>query len=486
MDISINHSLGQKISDYCISQIFDDVIEIQQGILKGLASLKTKTGQVSVITEPKYLSIDQITNNLFKVKTVWGGYLLINKDDRVLTYHHYEAIDDFEDGIFIYKRNKLFGLMNDQGKEVTKPLYKKIISLGDGFYLVRKEYYQGIIDKNGKQILDNQYSNIYYQNNYFVAVDHKYGLYDVTGNQIIDHKYQDMQVVDNQTLLVKTRFNTFKLIDFNERVIKRFPIKYHDIEKANNNLWKCKLKNNHYTLIDSNNKEVLKNQYYNIQVLTSGLIIADHDIVNSTSVTHYDYIYIYPDEELLKVELNRAEALLDYNKNIIVPYHKAINLISDCEVFVKDNNYKLYNFKTKKASREYDRVYSKDSMIFGYLKGKYYLLNNNYEATIELNDFQFHFCDLEKKHDYLVITDNYNSCYTLIDKKGNVILENVWARSFNILDDDKLIVDNYIYNINDLKNHDDLYRYVYTDVERKTLEIDDYNKNNIKIKKKVY
>ena len=119
---------------------------------------------------------------------------------------------NYEKSVLKYKKDGKYGLIDFNGKEITKNIYEKIENLQptEGKFLVSKDGKYGVIDLKGNKLVDAKYdmcnSDEYYtdENGYtksgFIVLNksddgYKYGYFSYTGKKILDIKYNDIERV---------------------------------------------------------------------------------------------------------------------------------------------------------------------------------------------------------------------------------------------------------------------------------------------------
>ena len=81
--------------------------------------------KVTIIT-PKYDDIRLFKNNYAAVKNS-TGWFFVNKQGQKITYDTYDSVSDFDaNGYAIVSKNKMYGVINEQGQHVVALKYKKI------------------------------------------------------------------------------------------------------------------------------------------------------------------------------------------------------------------------------------------------------------------------------------------------------------------------------------------------------------------------
>lgn len=144
-----------------------------------------------------------------------------NKEELYQGYSQIQAIpnetaDDnvpFEKTVLKYKRDGKYGLININGKEITKPVYDEIssISYKEGMLLVKQEEKQGIININGTEVIPTQYYSVTADNYYSETTKYKttgfivskktedgykYGYINYKGKKILDTIYTEVERVN--------------------------------------------------------------------------------------------------------------------------------------------------------------------------------------------------------------------------------------------------------------------------------------------------
>lgn len=74
----------------------------------------------------------------------------------------------YEKSVLTYKENGKYGLINLEGKQITKPVYDEISSINykEGTFLVKQNELEGIINMKGKVIIKCEYESVTSDNYY--------------------------------------------------------------------------------------------------------------------------------------------------------------------------------------------------------------------------------------------------------------------------------------------------------------------------------
>ena len=98
------------------------------------------------------------------------------KEEILSNYNNVQAVAIFtninstpyERSVLTYKENGKYGLIDLQGKEITKPIYDEISSINykEGTFLVKQNEQEGIINMKGKTIIKCEYESVTSDNYY--------------------------------------------------------------------------------------------------------------------------------------------------------------------------------------------------------------------------------------------------------------------------------------------------------------------------------
>ena len=153
-----------------------------------------------------------------------------------------------------YKENGKYGLIDYEGKVITKPIYEEIESLEnkEGELLVKKDGKYGVISQKGACIIKNEYDGIiadgYYDetqkyalSGYIVTLKteegYRYGYINYKRKKVLDVNYNDIYrelgIEDSENAYLEiTRNGQVGLVKNREIIIKTI---YQSIEYDNNN-----------------------------------------------------------------------------------------------------------------------------------------------------------------------------------------------------------------------------------------------------------
>ena len=146
----------------------------------------------------------------------------------------------YEKSVLTYKENEKFGLINLEGKKLTKAIYEKIEGLPykEGELLVQKEGKYGVINLKGKELIKPQYDQINvdgysndengYKNAGYIVGNkteegYRYGYIDINGKMLLELEYNEIQritdVKENDKYLIAAKNGQYGLFKNKEQVI---------------------------------------------------------------------------------------------------------------------------------------------------------------------------------------------------------------------------------------------------------------------------
>ncbi len=387
----------------------------------------------------------------------------------------------YEKSVLTYKENGKYGLINLEGKQITKPVYDEISSINykEGTFLVKQNELEGIINMKGKVIIKCEYEsvtsdNYYSENGYnkqagFIVSKktedgYRYGYVNYRGTIILNPIYTQLERVTEIANEKGVYFIAFKngqagLLKNNKEILN---YEYEDIQyNVLGNIFITK-RNGKYGAVNQEGTTVLYPEYDN--VYTGGMYLnalKDKDIfifdlngnkieTNEVSKTktenanYYitidknnkykvvdskdniiidkDYTYIeYLPGDYFIVERDSKSGIIDSNgKSVIELKYDSISRINETDILQmeKDRNIALYNLNMKE-------IVSMDNAIVKEVKDeKAYILL--YSDT----DFKY----LDKNGNILtsqnlfennsLFAKNINGKWGFVDKDGNLKVQN--------------------------------------------------------------
>ena len=377
----------------------------------------------------------------------------------------------YEKSVLTYKENGKYGLINLEGKQITKPVYDEISSINykEGTFLVKQNELEGIINMKGKVIIKCEYESVtsdnYYSENgnkkqagFIVSKKtedgYRYGYANYRGTIILNPIYTQLERVTEIANEKGVYFIAFKngqagLLKNNKEILN---YEYEDIQyNVLGSIFVTK-RNGKYGAVNQEGTTVLYPEYDN--VYTGGMYLnalKDKDIfifdLNKTkteNANYYitidknnkykvvdskdniiidkDYTYIeYLPGDYFIVERDSKSGIIDSNgKSVIELKYDSISRINETDILQMETNKNiaLYNLNMKE-------IVSMDNAIVKEVKDeKAYILL--YSDT----DFKY----LDKKGNILtsqnlfennsLFAKNINGKWGFVDKDGNLKVQN--------------------------------------------------------------
>ena len=292
---------------------------------------------------------------------------------------------NYEKSVLAYKKNGLYGLIDFNGKEITKNIYSSIECLGssEGKFLVSVKDKYGVIDLNGKQLVDAKYDliqsdeyntkeNGYKESGFIVATkkDDKYqfGYINYKGKKILKEKFSSIERISkedekNTCLIVKNdeKYGFYK----NSKKILNF--EYEDI------------------VYDENVEDlfVQKNKKYGVVNLKGKTIVqVNNDEISSRGI----YIYAKSQDENKVYDKNGSIININYNKSIYLTESEDYRIST-----ILNNNIIYYGITDKNQNQLVEEKYRYIEYLFkNYFiavndDGMIGIINSNDKEILEMN-----------------------------------------------------------------------------------------------------
>ena len=387
----------------------------------------------------------------------------------------------YEKSVLTYKENGKYGLINLEGKQITKPVYDEISSINykEGTFLVKQNELEGIINMKGKVIIKCEYESVtsdnYYSENgnnkqagFIVSKKtedgYRYGYANYRGTIILNPIYTQLERVTEIANEKGVYFIAFKngqagLLKNNKEILN---YEYEDIQyNVLGSIFVTK-RNGKYGAVNQEGTTVLYPEYDN--VYTGGMYLnalKDKDIfifdlngnkietnevskIKTENANYYitidknnkykvvdskdniiidkDYTYIeYLPGDYFIVERDSKNGIIDSNgKSVIELKYDSISRINETDILQmeKDKNIALYNLNMKE-------IVSMDNAIVKEVKDE-----KSYILLYSDTDFKY----LDKEGNILtsqnlfenntLFAKNINGKWGFVDKAGNLKVQN--------------------------------------------------------------
>ena len=208
----------------------------------------------------------------------------------------------YEKSVLKYEKDGKFGLIDFNGKEITKPVYESIEGLPykEGELLVKQDEKYGVINIKGNKLVDIKYDKIsvdgYYtsENNYKFAgyiisntteEGYRYGYIKYDGKLLLEPEYNQLSrvigIIDNQNIYILCAKNgQFGIMRNDEELI---PNEYQSIEYDESNKLFTIEKSKKFGIANLDGKVIVPAEYNQIDI--TGIYLYAQ---NSQGVTVYN------------------------------------------------------------------------------------------------------------------------------------------------------------------------------------------------------
>lgn len=323
-----------------------------------------------------------------------------------------------EKSVLTYERDGKIGLINLEGKEISKPVYDSIDALPykEGELLVKQNDKFGVINIKGNELVKAEYDQIavdgYFVENegykyagYIVSETtengYRYGYVDINGKLVIETEYNDLSRIAN----IKKNDEVYLLVAKDGRygVLKNgtqlIPNEYQSIQYDETNDIYVVEKNKKYGVLSSEGKELIPVQYNEIDI-TGMFIYATTD----------DKTEVFDKEGKLTNWSSNISILETENEN----YNIEINNTQGTVYYIIDKN----NNQLTQQPYTYIEYFNDDNFIASLGNNKLGIINSKEEQKIEIK-----YDSIEKIQNTDIVSTVLNSDNTtqLFDKNFNLI-----------------------------------------------------------------
>ena len=275
----------------------------------------------------------------------------------------------YEKSVLTYKENGKYGLINLEGKQITKPVYDEISSINykEGTFLVKQNELEGIINMKGKVIIKCEYESVTSDNYYSENSNNKQAGFIVSKKTEDGYRYGYANY--RGTIILNPIYTQL------ERVT----------EIANEKgVYFIAFKNGQAGLL-KNNKEILNYEYEDIQYNVLGSIFVTkrngkYGAVNQegTTVLYPEYDNVYTGGMYLNALKDKDIFIFDLNGNKIETNEVSKTKTENANYYItidKNNKYKVVDSKD-------NIIIDKDYTYIEYLPGDYFIVERDSKSGI--------------------------------------------------------------------------------------------------------
>lgn len=275
----------------------------------------------------------------------------------------------YEKSVLTYKENGKYGLINLEGKQITKPVYDEISSINykEGTFLVKQNELEGIINMKGKVIIKCEYESVTSDNYYSENGNKKQAGFIVSKKTEDGYRYGYANY--RGTIILNPIYTQLERIT----------------EIANEKgVYFIAFKNGQAGLL-KNNKEILNYEYEDIQYNVLGSIFVTkrngkYGAVNQegTTVLYPEYDNVYTGGMYLNALKDKDIFIFDLNGNKIETNEVSKTKTENANYYItidKSNKYKVVDSKD-------NIIIDKDYTYIEYLPGDYFIVERDSKSGI--------------------------------------------------------------------------------------------------------
>lgn len=273
----------------------------------------------------------------------------------------------YEKTILKYEQDGKYGIIDFNGKQVTKAIYEEIDTLQfkEGELLVKENGKYGVINIKGATLVEANYDKIetdrfydeengYKDSGYIVsnttAEGYRYGYVNIEGKQILETKYNDLyRIVDKKgkdIYLICAENGKYGVIKNGKKIIEN---EYQSLTYMQSNDTLIALKGKKYGVVSIEGKEIVPFEYQQIDISGEYIHATDTD----------GHIKIF-DADGKETDINENVSIINIENTDYKIYIEYIN---------EKTTYSIYNKQEKITKNEYAYIQ--------YLYNNYFIVCDN-------------------------------------------------------------------------------------------------------------
>lgn len=453
----------------------------------------------NIVIEPTYDAV-QIPNPSKPVFVCIGDYnketkqyqTKIFNDKAEQLFQNYELVEvipiktnidvtPYEKSTLIYQKDGKYGLINLEGKEITKPIYEEITSIDykEGTFAVKQDGKMGVINLKGKVIVKPEYETITSDNYYnektknktagFIVSNktedgYRYGYINYKGKVILKTEYTELERVTEISNEKELYFIAFKdgqagLLK-NKKVILNY--EYQDIQYSSLNDVFVVQRNSKQGVCSKEGKTVVDTDYdmivfggmyinakkgNNLYLFDlNGASIENSGIISKTQTDNPNYF--------ITIDENDIYSVVDRDGNVVIEnnYSYIEYLQGDYFIVARDGKNGIIDISGKsvvdlaytsifhlndtgllqaeKVATKTIDLYSSDMHKIASMENSTITTGNNYIMLASETDFAYYDFSGNKLTGQDIFKNNtlfakkINDKWGFVDKDGNVVIEN--------------------------------------------------------------
>jgi len=253
-----------------------------------------KTGNIIITPEYSEVKIPNPEKGIFVCYQEENTKVCNERNEEILTQYSEikpirlkNIVSDlmYEKSVFQYKKDGKYGLINFDGKEITKPIYDEIDSLAykEGELLVKQNEKYGVINIKGKELIEIKYDKIeideYYTDEnhyqyagYIVSVTtqegYRYGYLNYEKKEILETEYNEItrvtDIQDNEnTYLICAKNGQYGIVKNEEIILEN---EYQSIRYNDTNKLFVVEKSKKYGVVNQKGEQILPVEYKQIDI----------------------------------------------------------------------------------------------------------------------------------------------------------------------------------------------------------------------------
>ena len=275
----------------------------------------------------------------------------------------------YEKSVLTYKENGKYGLINLEGKQITKPVYDEISSINykEGTFLVKQNELEGIINMKGKVIIKCEYESVTSDNYYSENGNKKQAGFIVSKKTEDGYRYGYANY--RGTIILNPIYTQLERVT---EIANEKGVYFIAFENGQAGLLK-------------NNKEILNYEYEDIQYNVLGSIFVTkrngkYGAVNQegTTVLYPEYDNVYTGGMYLNALKDKDIFIFDLNGNKIETNEVSKTKTENANYYItidKNNKYKVVDSKD-------NIIIDKDYTYIEYLPGDYFIVERDSKSGI--------------------------------------------------------------------------------------------------------